>query len=79
MSDVAWRATCGVTDSNGVFHDRPFGYCGFGADTYSGTQTLKFIINGVDYIVRTNYPSWTTTGVAGKGTISNGNDVSISH
>ncbi len=68
-----WSATCGTTDGSGTFHDTPYGYCSGGPSTYTATQEIKFIVSGVDYPVRTNSVTFTTTG-AGKGTVINGSD-----
>jgi hypothetical protein len=79
VPDKPWFAGCGTTNANGVFHDAPYGGCNAGgAYTLTGTQQMKFTVNGTDYIVRNLNFSFSGTGV-GTGTMTNGTEVTKSH
>ena len=68
---------CGITDFKGQFHDNPVGYCSLRPSIYRATQEMKFVVDGVDHIVRTNHVVFVTSG-RGAGRMTNGWDAMLS-
>ena len=68
---------CGITDVKGQFHDNPVGYCSLRPSIYRATQEMKFVVDGVDHIVRTNHVVFVTAG-RGAGRMTNGWDATLS-
>jgi hypothetical protein len=64
-----------TTDVNGIFHDAPYGACSAGSFSLGLTQTIKIIFNGVNYTVRTNSVTISSSS-SGHGSLSNGSDIS---
>jgi hypothetical protein len=76
-----YPGTARFTDTNGQTIDAPLGVCSAGPVTETATQQYSVLLNGTRYPVtgamRTN--NWTmTSSSAGKGSINNGGDISLS-
>lgn len=73
-----YPGTSKYTNSNGQFLDAAWGACSNGPFVEMLTQPIGILLNNTEYTVRIS--SWTTYGIApNKGSMTNGNDVSLSN